>query len=66
MTPVAGGITDAEEDGLVLSAGFGEGLLSPGEPIDGIVLVLEKVGRLFAGKPVGVSRLDGWIRHGYF
>jgi hypothetical protein len=37
---MAGGVPDAEEDGLVLLAGVLEGLLSPGIPIHRVVGVL--------------------------
>jgi len=53
MAPVTGGVADAEEDGFVLGARLGEGLLAPGVPVDGIVLVLEEVRGFFAGQAIG-------------
>jgi hypothetical protein len=49
---MAGGIADGKEDGLVLRARFGEGLVAPREPVDGVVGVLKKVGGFFAGEAV--------------
>ena len=43
MTPMAGGISDAQQDGDVTAASFSEGLLTPLVPVHGVVLVLEKV-----------------------
>ena len=43
MAPMAGSVANAEEDGLVLLASLGEGLLAPWVPIDGVVSVLEQV-----------------------
>ena len=54
MAPVAGRIADAQEDGLVLALGFGEGLVAPGKPIHRVVLVLEEVGRFLPGQAVGM------------
>ena len=53
MAPVAGGVADAEEDGLVFVAGLLEGFRPPGEPVDGVVGVLEEVGAGFVGESVG-------------
>jgi hypothetical protein len=47
MTPVTGGIAYGEKDGLVFSFRFFKGLISPGEPIDGIIGMLEQIGALF-------------------
>ena len=44
VAPVAGRVADREEDRLVLGAGASEGLLAPGVPVDGVVLVEEEVG----------------------
>ena len=41
MAPVAGGIADAEQDGLVLFLCFLQGLVTPWIPIHGVVGVLE-------------------------
>jgi hypothetical protein len=53
VTPVAGRVTDGEEDGFLLRARPGEGLLAPREPIDRIVRVLAEVGRLFLRETIG-------------
>ena len=53
MAPMAGGIADGEEDGLVLGLGLGEGLLAPGHPMNRIVLVLEEIGAGFVGEEIG-------------
>ena len=41
MTPVAGRISDAEEDGFVFSFCFGKGFFTPGIPVDRIMCMLE-------------------------
>ena len=47
VAPVAGGIADGEEDGLVFAASLVESLVAPGIPVDWIMGVLLKVGALF-------------------
>ena len=54
VAPVAGRVADAEEDRLVFRARPGERLITPGEPVHGIVRVLEQVRRFFAHQAVGV------------
>ena len=44
VAPVAGGVADAEEDGLVLGAGLGRASSTPGIPVHGVMGVLEQVG----------------------
>jgi hypothetical protein len=44
MAPVARGVPDGDEERNVTAAGFGERLLTPLIPIDGVVGVLQKVG----------------------
>ncbi len=44
MTPVAGAVPHAEQDGLVFLAGLLKGFLAPGVPVHRIFLVLEQVG----------------------
>ena len=44
VTPVAGGVADAEEDGPIEGACLRERLVAPWAPIDGIVRVLQKIG----------------------
>ena len=41
VAPVAGGVSDGQQDGLVLALGEGEGFRVPGPPVDGVVLVLQ-------------------------
>ena len=48
VAPMAGRVADAQEDGPVLPARLGKGLLAPGMPIHRVVLVLEQVGRFLA------------------
>ena len=52
VTPVAGRVTDGEEDGPVLPTGPVEGLVAPGVPVDGVVGVLAEVGRGLVGQSV--------------
>jgi hypothetical protein len=51
---MAGRVADAQKDRLVLRARPGKGLVAPGEPVHGIVRVLEQVGRFLARQAVGV------------
>ena len=44
MAPMAAGIAQAEQDGLVLGLGLGQGVGPPGAPLNGIVLVRKKIG----------------------
>ncbi len=53
VAPVAGGVTDRDEQRAVLLARAREGLLAPGVPVDRIVLVLEEVRRGLSGQAVG-------------
>src|SRR3712207_8981484 len=43
VAPVAGRVADREQDRLALTLREAERLLAPGEPVHGIVLVLEQV-----------------------
>jgi hypothetical protein len=43
MTPVAGGITDTEQDWFVFLSGATQSFIGPRIPIDRIVRMLEKV-----------------------
>ncbi len=53
VTPVAGGVSDREQDRLVLLARPGERFLAPGVPINRIVRVLLEIGTRFPGKTIG-------------
>ena len=44
VTPMAGRVTDAQEDGSIFAARFRKGVLSPSVPIHRIELMLEQVG----------------------
>ena len=54
MTPVAGGIADAQQYGLVLFPSALERLLAPGIPLDRIVRVLAEIGACFVDQFIGV------------
>src|SRR5471030_3417171 len=54
VAPVTGGIADGKEDGLIFGAGLFECFRPPGVPVHRIVGVLEQVGALLVGEPVGV------------
>ena len=52
VAPVAGGVADAQEDGLVLGLRLLQGLRSPGVPVHGVVGVLQQVGAGLARKMI--------------
>jgi hypothetical protein len=54
VTPVAGGVADAEQDGLVLAARLFDGLVAPRIPVHRVVRVLQQVRTRLVGEPVGV------------
>ena len=54
VAPVAGRIADAEKDRPVFNPRLCKRLITPGEPIHGIVRVLEQVRRFFPCEAVGV------------
>ena len=56
VAPVAGGVADGKEDGLVFAARLFERFVAPGIPVHGIVGVLEQVGTLLLGQTIGVHR----------
>ena len=53
VAPVAGGVADAEKNRPVFDPRLFKRLIAPGEPIHGIVRVLEQVRRLFPRQAVG-------------
>ena len=53
VAPVARGVADAEEDGLVLAGGQIEGLGPPRVPVNGVVGVLLQVGARFRCQSIG-------------
>jgi hypothetical protein len=58
MAPVAGGIADAQEDGLVLPASPFQGLRPPGVPIHRVMGVLLQIGAGALEQAVGA-----WFCH---
>ena len=59
MAPMAGGVADREQDGLVGPLGFGQRRRSPRPPMDRVVLMLEQVGARLVAEPVfGSLRVD--------
>ena len=52
VAPVAGGVADGEEHGLVLVARLREGVLAPGVPVHRVVSVLEEVRARFLREAV--------------
>ena len=59
VAPVAGGVAGGEEERFVFIAGFFEGGIAPGEPVHGVVSVLEEVGGRFVDQRVGVRFVGG-------
>ena len=53
MAPVAGGIADGQQDGLVVGARPGKGRLVPRLPVHGVGGVLQEVGGSLGGEAVG-------------
>ena len=68
VTPMAGRVANTQEDGPVLPARFGKGLLAPGIPVHRVVLVLEQIGRFLAREAVRAAQRDdgGCIAHNVF
>jgi hypothetical protein len=62
MTPVAGGIADADKDGLVLFLGPCQCFFSPGIPVDRIVSMLEQVRTGLVDKLVGMPGVIPKVR----
>ena len=59
VAPVAGAVADAQEDGPVELAGFGQGQGAPGPPGDRVVGMLEQIGA------AALAELVGWsLGHG--
>jgi hypothetical protein len=56
VAPMTRRVANAQENRLVLAARFLEGLSAPRVPVDWVVLVLQKIRRLFACQAVGVRR----------
>ena len=61
VAPVAGGVTDGEQDGPVGLAGQGQGLVAPGPPVHRIVGVLEQVGAGGGSEAVGLGGCQGFM-----
>ena len=64
VAPVAGGVADAQEYRDAALAGIGERVVTPLPPVDGVVGVLEEVGRGRAGEPVGHAPIvpPSWVQ----
>ena len=58
VTPMTGGISDAQKDRFPFGAGLGEGLFTPGIPINRIMLMLQEIGGFLSGEPIGVRASD--------
>jgi len=56
VAPVAGAVTDGEEDGFVLPARLRERLLAPGVPIHGVVQMLFQIGGALPIQVVGEAK----------
>ena len=56
VAPMAGRITDGQQDGFVFARGAGERLVPPGVPVDRIVGVLAQIRAGFENQAVGVAR----------
>lgn len=54
MTPVTGGITDREKDGLVFFSGFFKSSLTPWIPVDWIMRVLKEIGAFLVDEKVSM------------
>jgi len=52
MTPMTGGVSDAQEDGLIFHPGFGQRFFSPRMPVYRVVGVLEEIGGCFVYKMI--------------
>ena len=67
VAPVAGRVADRQEDRHVAAPSLGEGLVTPREPVDGVVGVLEQIRRGGVGEPVGhrKGRLESGARRRY-
>ena len=57
MTPVTGRVADAQQDGLAAGRSLSERRLAPRSPVDGVVGVLQQIGRAAGDQPVDVARL---------
>ena len=63
VAPVAGGIADGEEDGLVLPPRLLERLLPPGEPVHGVFRVLSQIRGFFVYQSIAHR---GLRKHFYY
>jgi len=52
MAPVAGGVSDGQENRFVLFCGFFKGLIAPGKPVDGVGRMLLQIGAGFANQAI--------------
>src|SRR6478672_4964339 len=66
VTPMASGVADGEEDRLIFASGPEKRFFAPGIPIDGVLRMLQEVGRLLVSEIIPPSRgldLGGWFEH---
>ncbi len=56
VAPVTGRVADGDQEGPVLVAGLGEGLLAPRIPVDRVLGVLAEIGARLVGEAVGHPR----------
>ena len=49
---MAGRVSDAQKNGFLFPARFGERLLSPRKPVHRVMLMLEEIGRFFARETI--------------
>jgi hypothetical protein len=59
VAPMTRGIANREKDRFVFPTRFGKSILAPRIPIDWIMSVLEKVGRLFLRQSIRMSNISG-------
>jgi hypothetical protein len=64
MAPVTGGVADRQQNRLVLRLGVIEHFLTPGLPVDRVVLVLQEIRAGFFAETVGLERIDHGARGG--
>ncbi len=65
MAPVAGGVTDGEEDQLVLVLGLLEGFVVPFVPVDGVMRVLQQVRTRCLAQAIGKAMVGRWGHRGF-
>src|SRR5205085_6571755 len=59
VAPMAGRVTDREKDRFVFVTRFGERFFAPRIPINGVLRVLKRIGRLLTRESVAIRRTRG-------